>query len=191
MTFTIANATLEDLDLIVAFRIEASRWLGRLGTDQWADPFPKAGINLRDSILSDESWIVWNGSTPAATITVTMWGEPELWTAEELTEPAIYPHKLTVARAYAGNELGAEIMDWVGGRGHEQHKVWVRLDAWDSNRALHDYYRRHGFEFVRVADRPPSGTLFKRPTAPYTGTRLMIGTRPAVRHAELPEVPIG
>jgi hypothetical protein len=74
VTFTIANASLEDLDLIVAFRIEASRWLARLGTDQWADPFPKTGINLRASILADESWIAWDQSRPVATITVTTWG---------------------------------------------------------------------------------------------------------------------
>jgi hypothetical protein len=191
MMLTVANATLEDLDLIVAFRIEASRWLGRLGTDQWADPFPRTGIDLRRSIMAHESWIVWDRSTPAATITVTTWGEPELWTADELNEPAIYPHKLTVARAYGGTELGAEIMDWVGGRGYDLGKRWVRLDAWDSNHALHDYYRRHGFEFVRVANRPPSGALFKRPTALYTGTRLRMGTRPPVHHAELPEVRIG
>jgi hypothetical protein len=119
-----------------------------------------------------------------------MWGEPELWTPDELNEPAIYPHKLTVARAYAGKELGAEIMDWVGGRGYERDKLWVRLDAWDTNGALHDYYRAQGFEFVRVANRPPSGTLFKRRTAPYTGTRLQIGDRPPIHHASLPEVPV-
>jgi hypothetical protein len=188
---TVANATLEDLDLIVAFRIEASRWLGRLGTDQWADPYPRQRIDLRRSIMADESWIVWDRTTPAATITVTTWGEPELWTAEELSEPAIYPHKLTVTRAYGGKELGAEIMDWVGGRGYELGKRWVRLDAWDSNRTLHDYYRLHGFEYLRVADRRPSGTLFKRATAPYTGGRLQVGSRPPVRHAVLPEVHAG
>jgi hypothetical protein len=191
VSFTIAPAALEDEPLIIAFRIEASRWLAQLGTDQWANPFPPEGIDLRAAIRAGETWIAWDRSTPAATITVTTWGEPELWTSEELSEPAIYAHKLTVARAYAGNELGAEMMDWVGGRGYDQHRLWVRLDAWDSNRGLHDYYRQHGFEFVRVASRPPSGTLFKRPTAPYTGTRLREGSRPPAHTTTLPEAPLG
>lgn len=46
-------------------------------------------------------------------------------------------------------------------------KTWLRLDAWRTNTALHDYYRRHGFTDVRIVDLPwrGSGALFQRPAA--------------------------
>jgi hypothetical protein len=118
--------------------------------------------------------MAWEGSVPVATITVAREGEPELWSEAERAEPAIYCHKLSVARAYAGRGLGAELIDWAGGIAHQERRRWLRLDAWDTNTSLHRYYRSQGFRFVRVADRPPSGVLFQRPASPYTPRLLRV-----------------
>ena len=111
-----------------------------------------------------ETFIVWDAGTPAATITVDRWANPDLWTPAEAAEPALYAHKLTVARAYAGRGLGAELLDWAGTRAVESGATWLRLDVWTTNHELQRYYLEQGFTHVRtvVLAHNPSGALFQR-----------------------------
>ena len=112
----IAPAAPEDLGLLIAFRDEAARWLAARGIDQWQEPYPTEDLmeeGMLRSIRAGETFIVWDDdASPAATITVDRWANPDLWTPEEAAEPALYAHKLTVARAYAGQGLGGELLDW-------------------------------------------------------------------------------
>lgn len=164
----LALATPADVEILLAFRAEAAAWLRQHGSDQWSSPFPREDLLAR--IEAGETWMLWDGPHPAATATVTTWGPPELWTPEELAEPALYVHKLTVPRAYAGRRLGAELLDWAGGRAYDEGRSWLRLDCWSDNRDLHAYYQREGFTYLRTEPRtPPSGALFQRPTQPYAG----------------------
>jgi GNAT superfamily N-acetyltransferase len=117
------------------------------------------------SIQAGESFIVWDeDGTPAATITVNRWANPDLWTPEETAEPALYAHKLTVAGAYAGHGLGGELLDWAGTRAAAAGDRWLR-DVWTTNLQLQDYYRRLGFTHVRTValTHNPSEALFQRP----------------------------
>ncbi|SRR6266511_731634 len=112
----------------------------------------KAGETSRDA------------GTPAATITVDGWANPDLWTPAEAAEPALYAHKLTVARAYAGRGLGAELLDWAGSRAADSGAIWLRLDVWTTNHDLQRYYLEQGFTHVRtvILSHNPSGALFQR-----------------------------
>lgn len=129
---------------------------------------------LRNNRAGD-TFIVWNDDgTPAATITADCWANPELWTPEEAAEPALYTHKLTVARAYAGQGLGAELLDWAGARAAAAGDRWLRVDVWTTNRELQRYYLRLGFAHVRTVTRTrnPSGALFQRPARQGATPRL-------------------
>jgi GNAT superfamily N-acetyltransferase len=97
------------------------------------------------NIRAGETFIVWDDDTPAATITVARWANPDLWAPEEAAEPALYAHKLTVARAYAGRGLGVELLDWAGSRAAADGARWLRVDVWTTNRELQQYYLDHGF----------------------------------------------
>jgi hypothetical protein len=97
----IAPAAPEDLGLLVGFRDEAARWLADRSIDQWQEPYPTEDLmeqGMLRSLRAGESLIVWDDEgTPAATITVDRWANPDLWTSEEAAGPALYAHKLTVA----------------------------------------------------------------------------------------------
>lgn len=174
----IAPAAPEDLSLLIAFRDEAARWLAARGIDQWREPWPTEDLmeeGMLRNIRAGETFIVWDGdSTPAATITVDRWANPELWTPEEAAEPALYAHKLTVARAYAGQGLGAELLDWAASRAAAAGDHWLRVDVWTTNRELQRYYRRLSFAHVRTVTRTrnPSGVLFQRPARQVATPRL-------------------
>jgi ribosomal protein S18 acetylase RimI-like enzyme len=164
----ITRATPDDLDTLVTFRDEAAAWLARRGIDQWQEPWPTGDLMVEGmlrNIQAGETFIVWDGDTPAATITINRWAKPELWTEEEAAEPALYAHKVTVDRAHAGQGLGAELLDWAGTRAADEGADWLRVDVWTTNEHLQHYYLKQGFTYVRTVVLPhnPSGALFQRP----------------------------
>jgi GNAT superfamily N-acetyltransferase len=116
------------------------------------------------NINAGETFIVWDDETPAATITVDRWANPDPWTPTEAAEAALYTHKLTVARAYAGRDLGAELLDWAGTKAADIGATWLRLDVWTTNHDLQRYYLEQGFIHVRTVTlaHNPSGALFRR-----------------------------
>jgi GNAT superfamily N-acetyltransferase len=166
----IERAEPADLAHILDMRAEAASWLGALGTDQWSKPFPDEPTQtarLLDGIRAGETWMVRDSSATVGTITVNSFSNPLLWTEEERAEPARYIHKMTVRRSHAGTGLGGRMLDWAADRAAAEGALWLRLDAWTTNTALHAYYQRQGFKHVRNVVRPdyPSGALFQRPAA--------------------------
>ena len=181
----ITPAMAEDLEILIALRDEASRWLRARGIDQWSSPWPSEDLmaeGMLRNIRAGETFVVWNAGTPAATITVDRWANPDRWTPAEAAEPALYTHKLTVARAYAGRGLGGELLDWAGTRAADSGAIWLRLDVWTTNRELQRYYLEQGFTHVRtvVLSHNPSGALFQRlarrtPTPRLRESRVQAG----------------
>jgi GNAT superfamily N-acetyltransferase len=163
----IVQAELADLPRLVKFRTDSAAWLSKLGTDQWAKPFP--ADHMVQSIRNAEVFLIKEGlrSDPAATVTLDRDADPRLWTLSEQAEDALYVHKLSVARQYAGMDLGGRILDWCGDRAARAGARWLRLDAWTTNSKLHAYYRDHGFTHVRTSADPSvvSGWAAQRPAA--------------------------
>jgi GNAT superfamily N-acetyltransferase len=149
----ITKATPDDLDALVAFRDEAARWLASKGIDQWQEPWPTEDLMVEGmlaNIEAGETFIVWDDDKPAATITINRFAKPELWTPEEAAEPALYAHKVTVDRAYGGQGLGAELLDWAGTKAADEGADWLRVDVWTTNERLQHYYLHQGFTYVRT-----------------------------------------
>ncbi|MEV5773090.1 GNAT family N-acetyltransferase [Streptomyces antimycoticus] len=167
----IVRAELSDIPRLIRFRLDAASWLAKRGIDQWSTPFPSE--HMADSVKAGEVFLIKadEGSEAAATVTLDHKIDPELlglWTAEEQAQPALYVHKLTVDRRFAGRGLGNQVLDWAGDRAAREGAHWLRLDAWTTNAALHRYYLRHGFKHVRTTPDPNevSGWLAQRPARP-------------------------
>jgi GNAT superfamily N-acetyltransferase len=180
----IKPAVHNDLELLMRFRDDAARWLAAKGIDQWSAPWPTEDLvakGMLRSIRAGESFIAWDGTTAAATITIDRRANPDLWTAQEAAEPALYAHKLTVARAYAGSDLGGELLDWASTRAADHGDTWLRVDVWTTNHQLQDYNRRQGFRHVRTVPLPhnPSGAVFQRPACRVPTPRLQDATTTA------------
>lgn len=163
------HAKLADLHRLLRFRKDAAGWLAPLGTDQWALPFPTE--HIAQSIKAGEVYVVRESPTADATATITLdtAADPLLWTPEERAEPALYVHKLTVDRRYAGQGLGTRLLDWAGDQAARRGAQWLRLDAWSTNTRLQRYYEDHGFRHLRTVPDPEvggSGWVAQRPAAP-------------------------
>jgi ribosomal protein S18 acetylase RimI-like enzyme len=174
----ITRATPDDLDTLVAFRDQAATWLAKQGIDQWQEPWPTEDLMVEGmlaNIEAGETFIVWDDhNKPSATITINRFAKPELWTPQEAAEPALYAHKVTVDRAYGGQGLGAELLDWAGTKAADEGGKWLRVDVWTTNERLQHYYLRQGFTYVRtvVLTHNPSGALFQRPAQRVPTPRL-------------------
>ncbi|MGW4197878.1 GNAT family N-acetyltransferase [Streptomyces sp. NPDC005004] len=168
----ITSATPADLDRLLSFRQEAASWIGKLGSDQWSRPYP--ADRLLATINAGTVFMLRDGNVTAGTITLTAEAEEGLWSEAELGEPSMFVNKLTVAREYAGQNLGGRLLDWAGGRAYRSSAKWLRLDAWTTNSRLQQYYLAQGFEHVRTVREGAavnggprvSGWLAQRPARP-------------------------
>jgi GNAT superfamily N-acetyltransferase len=166
-----------DLDAVSGLVREAAGWLrASKDTDQWAKPWPDR-IRQRERMLNDllkgKTWLVWDGETAVATITVDI-GEPvdlnerPVWPERERYRAALYVRRIVVAREYAGRGLGAALLDWAAHVAKRDHQAaLIRIDVWTTNLELHAYYEAKNF--IRLRDSSavplsdyPSQALFER-----------------------------
>ncbi|WP_165958797.1 GNAT family N-acetyltransferase [Actinomadura sp. KC345] len=176
-SYRIRTARTDELDDVLGLIDQAARWLeAEKDTTQWIRPWPSADDRRKrvyESLLNRETWLLFDGERPIGSVTIKLIGHEELWTASERETEAVYLHRLVIHRDYAGDGLGAELIDWAGRRGAslQQNAELVRIDVWTDNTELHAYYRRQGFQDVAIrttSDNTPSGALFEKPlpTAP-------------------------
>ena len=164
------RATERDHDVIIDLIDAAAEWLRTKNTDQWSQPWPSVedrSHRILKDLRSGKTWIAWDGGEPAATITTDSTDNP-IWPAETLRDRAVYVCRLVVSRGHSGRGLGAALLDWAGIRAMRRYGArWVRVDVWTTNRALHTYYQRQGFESCGVSaeiDHYPAAALFQKAT---------------------------
>lgn len=164
-------ATPDELDIILELLGESVRWLGEKGIDQWAVPWPdEVGRNQRiaQDLAAGRTWLVLDGTEVAGTITIDP-ADAGVWPTHARQEKAVYVRKVIIRRLYAGRGLGALLFDWAADVAARVHGArWIRIDVWTTNRRLHAYYQRLGFQFRDLAEDPayPSRALFERSTNP-------------------------
>ncbi|MGH3407298.1 MAG: GNAT family N-acetyltransferase [Streptosporangiaceae bacterium] len=139
--------------------------------NQWPDGF--GPDRIRPLIERREMYLVHDASDAVATVAMSWLGDRDFWTSAELAESAAYVSKAAVARPQAGHGLGDLLLRWVIDRADKAGARWVRLDAWRTNNALQEYYRQHGWNYVRTvqAAHRKSGALFQRLALPDHGAR--------------------
>ncbi len=166
-----------DLDEVRGLVREAAEWLrAAKDTDQWESPWPdQAGQleRIQNDLLKGKTWLVWDGATAVATITVDTeepldLNEQPIWPADKRREPALYVRRIIVSRSYSGIRLGATLLDWAAEVAEREHQATlIRIDVWTTNLELHAYYE--GQLFTRCEGRDPrelstypSQALFER-----------------------------
>lgn len=165
-----------DLNLILDMIEEAADWLRAKGSSQWNRPWPnekERDARVGRGLTVGRTWIVEDDGIPIATITCAPDANPTLWTRSEQADPAVYVSRLVVSRSYAGQGIGAELIDWAGRwAAHQYGAQWIRIDVWTTNIAVHSYYERLSFWFVKFCDAVeyPSAALFQKPTANFSVT---------------------
>jgi GNAT superfamily N-acetyltransferase len=168
---TIRVAEDDDLRVVLGLLNGSAAWLHSKGVDQWPSGF--TADRIRPCIESRRTLLAEQHGHAAGTVAVSPWGDSDFWTDRELIVPAWYVSKLAVARVQAGRGIGDWILRWVSDLAASNGVGWIRLDAWRTNRRLHQWYADHGWEPVRVMNVPGrgSGALFRRRAVPDPDAR--------------------
>lgn len=168
--YSLRRAEVGDLDDIIGLIDSAATWLRTKDTDQWSAPWPSASARFErvsDSLRAGHTWVVTQGAMPVATISFNGEANPKLWTELEQADPAAYVHRLVVDRMCAGRGIGAALVDWAAQQSAQAFgAMWVRIDVWTTNTALHAYYVSQSFVPVRCDPQNypgyPACALFQR-----------------------------
>src|ERR1022692_2951881 len=153
------RADVRDLNVIVGLIDAAADWLRTKNTDQWAEPWPSVedrSHRILTDLRAGNTWIAWDGSVPAATITADPQDNP-IWPAETRQERAMYVRRHVVSRTHTGKGLGAALLDWAGFRALQRYAArWVRVEVWTPTLARPPSYRQQGSSFTGSAKPWPS-----------------------------------
>lgn len=158
-----ADAT--DLPKVMALLEERMRWLRERGSEQW-----NTGRNFEarivDAIGRRDTWLLRDDGASIATLTLTSEGDPDFWTPEELSEPALYLGKMASAVCRSGEGLGSLMLSWAQDWAARSGFDSLRWDVWRTNEQLQDYYRSVGGRYIRTVQAAHrwSGALFQIPT---------------------------
>jgi len=61
---------------------------------------------------------------------------------------SIYLHRIVVNPAFKGQKLFGKILAWTVEHARQKGLATVRMDTWDNNPSLIDYYKSFGFTFI-------------------------------------------
>jgi hypothetical protein len=146
-----------DLDAVMRLLHGAQDRQRARGLPVWSD-FDPAGIAA--DISRGDVYLAKTHGRPQATVTLVESDETSIWRADE--GRALYLHRL----ASDAPGAGALLIRWARCLAGWRCKNRVRLETWQENRALRDYYERQGFRHVRDQYFAPDSPL----PADYRGT---------------------
>ncbi len=137
------------LDAYIDLLEEAASWLWTRGVYQWRPgEHRSARAELLSRLQRGSLILMEQGRRLAAGCLLTEIA-PTCW--PDTPDDACYLSGLVVARWAAGQDLGARILDEAMCAARRRGKHRLRLDCWDGNEFLKEYYRARGFQDVGQA----------------------------------------
>ena len=132
---------------------------------------------MAHAISHRNTWLLRDDGAAIATLTLTSEGDPDFWTPEELSQPALYLGKMASAVSRSGEGLGSLMLAWAHDRATHSGFDSLRWDVWRTNEKLQDYYRSVGGQYIRTvhAAHRWSGALFAIPARriPHLSERVI------------------
>jgi ribosomal protein S18 acetylase RimI-like enzyme len=176
MKFELHTAQITHIGRMMELYEEARRWHAEMSVSQW----PLFELErVLDDIDNKRLFVIKAGQCVLGGVTVT--DEDVLIWGDDL--PALYIHRLVVARDFKGQNIGSMIVEHVERMAIKRRKLILRLDCWADNDRLKRYYEQLGFKQVRDVAmgaatslpahyRNSTTTLFERPCGAGVGSAL-------------------
>ncbi len=120
---------------------DARRWHSEINVSQW--PIFEVDRIVED-IAATRLLVLSRDGSAVGAVTIAE-EDPLIWTDDV---PALYVHRLVVARSLKGQDLGRVMVNLVEDRAIELRKSVLRLDCWANNVRLKNYYERLGFRNI-------------------------------------------
>lgn len=149
--YKIENALLTDLELIYKLFDDAIRYQEAKNSPAWKGFDKNAlvtdvkNLNLYKVVLDSQIGIVFS----------VVYSDKVIWREREKGD-AVYLHRIVVNPAFKGQRLFAFILTWTIGHAKQKGLNFIRMDTWEDNFALIDYYKSFGFSFIENFTTPNS-----------------------------------
>ncbi|NJM07486.1 GNAT family N-acetyltransferase [Candidatus Gracilibacteria bacterium] len=151
-TLHIAPIQLEEIDAVIALLDARARWLAKRGIAQWQSPLPERFVDLlRLHAAGGHVFLARLADDSAVGTFRFEWREPDLWPDDPEGE-AGYLFSLATHPDYAGQSLGAALLNWAADYLRIQGYRYLRLDCIADNTALRAYYPGQGFVALSVVE---------------------------------------
>jgi ribosomal protein S18 acetylase RimI-like enzyme len=138
MSFDLQAAKITQMNPIMGLFEEGRKWHEEMKVSKWPT-FELARV--LDDIENDRLFVLVNRHRVVGSVTISE-SDPLIWSDNA---PALYIHRLVVARDLKGLNLGKLIVDKIEEKAIERDKSALRLDCWANNERLKSYYERIGF----------------------------------------------
>lgn len=144
----ISRATEGDAPVAAAILREVSEWLVARGRKLW-DPDEISDQDVTRRARAGEL-VIGRLEDDAVACMYLQTSDPLFW-PEAKPDDALYVHRLAVKRAFAGQGLAQEMLEWAGSHASRLGRDFVRLDT-ELRPSLMRLYERAGF--IRVDPTP-------------------------------------
>jgi GNAT superfamily N-acetyltransferase len=138
----VVPAKTEDIDTVLGILDEAAAWIIQQKIPSVWKPGEFSRETFLDQITRGEVHIGLVDEKPAGTITL-QWADLVFWGEQQ--PDSGYVHKLAVRRAFAGQEIGLEMLKWAEATARNAGKRLLRLNCLAADRRIRDYYECAGF----------------------------------------------
>lgn len=140
----VVSAQAAGLDLYLDLLEEVTEWLDSRGIKQWnPGTFRRAEAYFAESIRRGEVYLGFLDNQVIGTLRLLL-EDPIVW-PEIKENDAIYVYNLAVRRAWAGEGLGARLLQWGESHARSLGRDYIRLDCFANNDFLCSYYQEAAF----------------------------------------------
>lgn len=142
--------------------MDAASWLNENGIDQWGYLHTgKENHEIEEAILKGTTYVVVDeaGKFVASFNLASEQNDWDLALWSNRDDPAVYLHRLVVARNQHNRQIGKELLVWMVNN-VDQKVGSIRLDCVGHNKVLNNFYLASGFTFNGTHDM--DGDLFSK-----------------------------
>lgn len=169
MDIIIRQALPADLETVLDILEEGAQWLASRGINQW----PPGSFRVEhhqmivDRLNQGEVFLAEQNGEAVGTFGL-QWSDKPTW--GDMPDDAGYIHSLAVRRAFAGVNLGRQLLLWSENMAASMGKCYLRLDCMASNAVLRSYYEQAGFAHRGdVEDEGWKASLYEKQITPDSG----------------------
>lgn len=153
---TIRQATLCDLDALMALFDEARGTIAALGIDQWQDGYPSREV-IAEDIARARSYIAECDGTLCGTFVLVDDGEVTYdniydghWLTGDDCRDYIAIHRVAVSVARRGSGVSTALLDYAAAYAKHFHRASLRIDTHEGNVVMRRMLEKHGFSHCGV-----------------------------------------
>lgn len=143
LTLITENSTLNDIDEIFSLYKLATEFQKTKFSIHWQE-FERSLIE-KEILEKRQFKIVIDGKI--ACIWAITYNDAIIWEERDI-EPSIYLHRIVTNPDFRGLKMLKKVIEWAKNFALENKKQFIRLDTFNENKALVNYYIQNGFDYL-------------------------------------------